>query len=45
MFQKMTKKDKVFTFLVGLNNELDKVRHEILSREIMPSTHKVFLEV
>ncbi|KAH7516069.1 hypothetical protein FEM48_Zijuj10G0095600 [Ziziphus jujuba var. spinosa] len=41
----MIKKECVFAFLTGLNNELDEVRGRILGHEVLSSTREMFSEV
>ncbi|GAA0169445.1 hypothetical protein LIER_23933 [Lithospermum erythrorhizon] len=44
-FVRKKKKDRVFEFLQGLNNELDETRGRILATKPFPSTDEAFAEV
>ncbi|XP_041009638.1 uncharacterized protein LOC121253694 isoform X3 [Juglans microcarpa x Juglans regia] len=44
-YKKRLENERVFEFLVGLNQDLDDVRGRILGRRPLPSTREVFSEV
>ncbi|KAL8101714.1 hypothetical protein AgCh_033561 [Apium graveolens] len=44
-FQNIIEKERIFTFLAGLNRNLDEVRGRILSMKPLPSIHEVCSEV
>ena len=44
-YMKMLERDQVFTFLAGLNKELDEVHGCILWKDPLPSVQAVFSEV